>query len=94
MVLGSNAGDMLLNTLCLAREGKWNLFYFNFRGHADSEGHFTSLGPLELKDFESALTFLKGAKPQETRRLADLRTFARARPSRSSARRGMRSWKR
>ena len=68
--LGSNAGDMLLNTICLAREGKWNLFYYNFRGHADSEGHLTSLGPLELKDLDSALDYLKKAKPAATRRLA------------------------
>jgi pimeloyl-ACP methyl ester carboxylesterase len=67
--LGSNAGDMLLNILCLAQPGKWNLFLFNFRGHADSEGHYTSLGPLELKDLESALTFIKAAKPKETERL-------------------------
>jgi pimeloyl-ACP methyl ester carboxylesterase len=68
--LGSNAGDMLLNTLCLARTGRWNLFLFNFRGHADSEGHLTSLGPLELKDLESALAFVKAAKPEATQRLA------------------------
>jgi len=68
--LGSNAGDMLLNSLCLARAGLWNLFLFNFRGHADSEGHLTSLGPLELKDFESALEFIKKMKPDATRRLA------------------------
>ena len=66
--LGSNAGDMLLNTLCLTH-GPWNLFFFNFRGHADSQGHLTSLGPLELKDLESALSFVKAAKPEATRRL-------------------------
>ena len=67
--LGSNAGDMLLNALCLAKAGQWNLFFYNFRGHADSEGHLTSLGPLELKDLESAVAFIKGTKPQATRRL-------------------------
>jgi len=67
--LGSNAGDMLLNTLCLARAGKWNLFYFNFRGHAGSEGRLTSLGPLELKDLESATAFIRKAKPEATHRL-------------------------
>jgi fermentation-respiration switch protein FrsA (DUF1100 family) len=67
--LGSNAGDMLLNTLCLARRGTWNLFYFNFRGHADSQGQLTSLGPLELKDMESALAYIRQAKPEATRRL-------------------------
>ena len=49
---------------------EWNLFYYNFRGHADSEGNYTSLGPLELKDLESALAFIKKEKPEETRRLA------------------------
>jgi fermentation-respiration switch protein FrsA (DUF1100 family) len=68
--LGSNAGDMLLNSLALAKAGRWNLFLFNFRGHADSEGHYTSLGPLELKDFESALTFLKKTRPEASRRIA------------------------
>lgn len=67
--LGSNAGDMLLNSLCLAHEGRWNLFYFNFRGHADSEGRLTSLGPLELKDLESALEYLRQTKPEASRRL-------------------------
>jgi pimeloyl-ACP methyl ester carboxylesterase len=67
--LGSNAGDMLLNTLCLARAGTWNLFYFNFRGHADSQGRLTSVGPLELRDLECALAFIKQAKPEATRRL-------------------------
>ncbi len=36
--LGSNAGDMLSNTACLRNGGKWNLFYYNFRGHGDSQG--------------------------------------------------------
>src|SRR5262249_29484713 len=55
--------------LCLTRLKKWNLFLYNFRGHADSEGHLTSLGPLELKDFECALAYLKKSKPEETKRL-------------------------
>ncbi len=67
---GSNAGDMLLNTRCLADEGRWNLFYFNFRGHADSQGRFTSLGPLEQKDMDSALAFLKAAYPAQSRHIA------------------------
>ncbi len=67
--LGSNAGDMLLNVLAIAEAGQWNLFLINFRGHADSEGSKTSLGPLELDDFESALEFAKKKYPAETRRL-------------------------
>jgi fermentation-respiration switch protein FrsA (DUF1100 family) len=68
--LGSNAGDMILNTACLRNRGRWNLFYFNFRGHDGSEGHRTSLGPLELEDMTSALRFLKEKYPAQTERLA------------------------
>ncbi len=60
--IGSNHGDMLLNTLCLYNEGRWNLLYYNFRGHADSAGQLTSLGPMELKDLAGALKFLKEKK--------------------------------
>ena len=67
--VGSNHGDTLLNTVCLSKEGGWNLFYYNFRGHAGSEGKVTSLGVLELRDLAGALTFLRETKPQETRHL-------------------------
>lgn len=67
--VGSNAGDMLLNTVCL-RSGPWNLFYYNFRGHADSQGKYTSLGTLELRDLTAALNYLKKEKPVASRRLA------------------------
>ncbi len=68
--LGSNAGDTLLNTVCLAADGRWNLFYYNFRGHDGSEGRYTSLGTLELRDFRAALRFLRSEKTQQARRLA------------------------
>jgi uncharacterized protein len=68
--VGSNHGDMLANTACLYEAGRWNLFYFNFRGHGDSEGRVTSLGPLELEDLSSALEFLSKNKAAQTRRLA------------------------
>jgi fermentation-respiration switch protein FrsA (DUF1100 family) len=67
--VGSNHGDMLPNTACLHREGRWNLLYFNFRGHGDSEGRVTSLGPLELRDLQGALAFLKEHKPQASQRI-------------------------
>ncbi len=67
--IGSNHGDMLPNTACLYREGRWNLLYYNFRGHADSEGSITSLGPLELRDLRGALRFLKEKKASESQRL-------------------------
>ena len=68
--MGSNHGDMLLNAKCLQDEGKWNLFYYNFRGHGASEGHLTSLGPLELRDMNGALALLKTHKPDACRRIA------------------------
>jgi len=67
---GSNAGDMLLNTRALRSGGNWNLFYFNLRGHGDSEGTLTSLGPLERRDLESALAYLKKTWPDRCKRLA------------------------
>jgi uncharacterized protein len=66
---GSNAGDMLQQTAAL-RQGNWNLFYFNFRGHGGSEGTYSSIGPLELKDFESAIAYLKSSHPASCRRIA------------------------
>jgi len=68
--VGSNAGDTLLNTACLHDAGGWNLFYLNFRGHDGSEGSRTSLGPLELRDMDAAVRFLKKMKPAEAGRLA------------------------
>src|SRR5207247_1389279 len=38
-------------------------------GHADSEGHLTSLGPLEMRDLAGALRYLREQKPQQSRRL-------------------------
>jgi fermentation-respiration switch protein FrsA (DUF1100 family) len=67
--VGSNAGDLLENTACLEREGRWNLLYYNFRGHADSQGTRTSLGPWEVEDLRSAIRFLKSVKPEASRRL-------------------------
>jgi fermentation-respiration switch protein FrsA (DUF1100 family) len=67
--VGSNHGDMLPNTACLHRDGRWNLFYYNFRGHGDSEGRITSLGPLELQDLQSAIKYLQTEKPQTSKRL-------------------------
>ncbi|OGS17958.1 MAG: hypothetical protein A3J70_05965 [Elusimicrobia bacterium RIFCSPHIGHO2_02_FULL_61_10] len=67
--IGSNHGDMLQNTACLVREGRLNLLYYNFRGHGDSQGRLTSLGPLELLDLAGALRFLREKKPHASRRL-------------------------
>jgi pimeloyl-ACP methyl ester carboxylesterase len=67
--IGSNAGDMLPSSLCLRNDGAWNLFYYNFRGHGDSGGRHTSLGPLELQDLRHAVKFIKHTYPKATQRL-------------------------
>jgi len=67
--VGSNAGDMLPSSLCLRNDGAWNLFYYNFRGHGDSGGLHTSIGPLELEDMRHAVAFIKKRWPKATKRL-------------------------
>jgi len=67
--VGSNSGDMLPSTLCLRNQGRWNLFYYDFRGHGMSEGTHTSLGPLELEDFRQAFRYIRQTHPDATRRM-------------------------
>lgn len=67
--IGSNAGDMLPSSVCLRNDGAWNLFYYNFRGHGDSSGRHTSLGPLELEDMRRAVAFVRARWPNATQRL-------------------------
>lgn len=67
--LGSNSGDMLAGSHFLRDGGKWNLCFFDFRGHGNSDGTRTTLGMLELEDFEAAMDYVKRAKPQATQRL-------------------------
>lgn len=67
--LGSNSGDMLPGSIFLRNGGKWNLFFMDLRGHGISEGSRTSLGPLELEDFEAGLAYLKTSKPEASQRL-------------------------
>jgi fermentation-respiration switch protein FrsA (DUF1100 family) len=68
--VGSNHGDMIPNTVCLYNEGRWNLLYYNFRGHADSEGQITSLGLFELRDLDAAIKFLKENKSESAKQIA------------------------
>jgi len=66
---GANRADVLPLTAFLHRQGGYNLFYFDFRAHGDSEGRFSTLGPYESRDLEAALDWLKENKPAATRRL-------------------------
>jgi pimeloyl-ACP methyl ester carboxylesterase len=59
---GDNKGDMLERTDFLRK--RFNLFYFDFRHHGDSEGDRTSLCGLETRDITSALACLRENRPQ------------------------------
>ena len=64
---GDNKGDLLKRTDFLRAE--FNLFYFDFRYHGDSEGTRTSLCACECWDAAAALDCLRQKKPEWTRRL-------------------------
>lgn len=68
--VGANKSDVLPQTRFLVEKGGWNLFYFDFRGHGESEGKHTSLGPLEVRDLEAALRFLHAEKTAQAGRIA------------------------
>lgn len=65
---GANRADILPITIFLAQ--RYNLAYFDFRNHGNSGGGKTSLGCLEVKDFESVVKFLKAQKPAFIQKLA------------------------
>jgi dipeptidyl aminopeptidase/acylaminoacyl peptidase len=64
---GTNKGEILPATLFLV--DRFNLLYFDFRFCGESEGKRSSLGYLELRDFDAALEFLKANKPDLAARL-------------------------
>jgi uncharacterized protein len=66
---GANKSDILPHTFFLNKKGGHNLFYFDFRNHGDSGGRQSSLGPLEARDLEAAIDFLKKERPAQCRRL-------------------------
>lgn len=65
---GQNRGEILAGTHFLHNAG-FNLLYFDFRGAGESGGTTTSIGYLELRDFDAALEFLKRNKEDEARQI-------------------------
>ncbi|MDE1976307.1 MAG: alpha/beta fold hydrolase [Elusimicrobia bacterium] len=57
-----NKGELLKMTAYLHQAG-FNLFYFDFRSHGESQGEFTTLGHYELRDLRAAMNCLKEKKP-------------------------------
>ena len=60
---GDNKGELLKQTYFLNDTAGFNLLYFDFRHHGESEGEITTIGGLETQDFDAAVTWLRNEKP-------------------------------
>lgn len=65
---GDNKGELLKLTSFLNQAG-FNLLYFDSRSHGESDGEITTMGYLELMDFEAAVRHLKENRPRCLNRL-------------------------
>jgi pimeloyl-ACP methyl ester carboxylesterase len=61
---GDNKGELLKQTHFLNEHAGFNLLYFDFRSHGESEGEITTIGGLETQDFDAAVKWLRAAKPE------------------------------
>ncbi len=61
---GDNKGELLKQTYFLNENGGFNLVYFDFRSHGESEGEVTTIGGLETIDFDAAVAWIREAKPE------------------------------
>ena len=66
---GDNKGELLKQTYFLNETAGFNLCYFDFRSHGESEGKITTIGGLELRDFDAAVAWLRANRPDLTDRL-------------------------
>lgn len=66
---GDNKGDLIKFTHFLNSQAGFNLLYFDFRSHGESEGEVTTIGYLETIDFQAAVRFLREKKPHLLKRL-------------------------
>ena len=60
---GDNKGELLKQTYFLNETAGFNLLYFDFRSHGESEGQITTIGCLETVDFDAAVAWLRAARP-------------------------------
>lgn len=56
--LGANKSDLLGIARFISDAG-YNVFLFDFRGHGESQGKFTSFGYLEQRDLEGAVDYVQ-----------------------------------
>ena len=61
---GDNKGELLKQTYFLNENAGFDLLYFDFRSHGESEGEITTIGGMETIDFDAAVTWLRSAKPE------------------------------
>jgi len=66
---GDNKGKLLEVTHFLNSAGGFNLLYFDHRSHGESAGEFTTIGCLEVVDFQAAMSYLRQHRPKMLRRL-------------------------
>ena len=62
--MSDNKGLLLKQTYFLNKLGGFNLVYFDFRSHGESEGAITTSGGLETLDFKAAMEWLRRSKPE------------------------------
>lgn len=67
---GASKGDVLPSTIFL-RES-FNLLYFDFTNHGESNGDKSSMSRFEAEDLFSAITFLESVKPEYSRKIGVL----------------------
>jgi uncharacterized protein len=60
---GDNKGELLKQTYFLNESAGFNLLYFDFRSHGESDGEITTIGGLETLDFDAAVSWLRAHKP-------------------------------
>ena len=60
---GDNKGELLKQTHFLNEHAGFNLLYFDFRSHGESDGEITTIGGLETIDFDAAVTWIRKARP-------------------------------
>jgi pimeloyl-ACP methyl ester carboxylesterase len=66
---GDNKGEILEQTLFLNRSEDFNMFYFDFRAHGESEGKQVTMGKMELLDFAAAMDYLRKERPRSAANL-------------------------
>ncbi len=67
---GDNKGEILEQTLFLSKAEGFNLFYFDFRAHGESEGKQVTMGKMELVDFAAAVDCLRKRFPRQAANLS------------------------